>query len=54
MVAEQAGATNQRPFSGLPSNAAQHAPLSNRGQHSQSIEPPREMRAAVSQSPTKA
>jgi len=54
MAAEPAGATSQRPFSGPPSSAAQQAPLSNRGQHRQASEPPREIRAAVSQSPTKA
>jgi len=54
MVAAPTGAVNQRPFSGRPSNAAQQAPLSNLGQHNQSIEPPRETSAAVSQSPTRA
>jgi hypothetical protein len=48
------GVSSQRPFSGPPSNAAQQAPLSNRGQHNQSIEPLREMSAAVSQSPISA
>src|SRR6266850_1440596 len=42
-----AGASSHRPFSGPPSNAAKQAPESNRGQHSQSIEPPRETSAPV-------
>ena len=46
-----AGASFQRPFSGEPSSAAKHAPESNRGTHSQSIEPSRPTRAAVRQSP---
>ena len=39
---------------GLPSSAAKQAPESNRGQHSQSIEPSRPTSAAVSQSPISA
>jgi hypothetical protein len=35
----------------LPSSAAKQAPESKRGQHSQSIEPSRVTKAAVSQSP---
>ena len=46
-----AGASFQRPFSGEPSRAAKHAPESNRGTHSQSIEPSRPTSAAVRQSP---
>jgi hypothetical protein len=49
-----AGASNQRPFWALPSRAAKHAPESKRGQQSQSIDPAREMSAAVSQSPIRA
>ena len=45
---------NQRPCSGVPSNAAKHAPESNRGQQSQSIEQARDTSAAVSQSPISA
>jgi hypothetical protein len=48
------GAIRQRPLSEVPSNAAKHASESNLGQHSQSIEPSREMSAAVSQSPIRA
>jgi hypothetical protein len=44
----------QRPFSGEPSSAAKHAGLSNRGQHSQSIEPSLLTSAAVWQSPISA
>ena len=39
---------------GLPSRAAKQASESNRGQHSQSIEPSRPTSAAVSQSPIRA
>lgn len=49
-----AGAMRQRPWSGVPSSAAKQAAESNRGQHSQSIEPSRPTRAAVSQSPIRA
>jgi hypothetical protein len=45
------GAISQRPCSALPSKAAKHAGESNRGQQSQSIEPPRLTSAAVSPSP---
>ena len=48
------GAIRQRPLSGVPSSAAKQASESNRGQHSQSIEPSRETSAAVSQSPIRA
>ena len=48
------GAIRQRPLSGVPSSAAKQASESNRGQHSQSIEPSRETSAAVSQSPINA
>ena len=48
------GSIIQRPCSRPPSSAAKQAPESNRGQHSQSIEPARETRAAVSQSPISA
>ena len=37
-----------------PSSAAKHAPESNRGKHSQSIEPSRPTSAAVWQSPIRA
>ncbi len=46
-----AGAMRQRPLSGVPTRAAKQAGLSNRGQHSQSIEPSRLTRAALWQSP---
>ena len=49
-----AGATIQRPFSGVPSSAAKHALESNRGQHSQSMDPSFATSAAVSQSPINA
>jgi hypothetical protein len=42
------------PCSGVPKSAAKQAPESNRGQHSQSIDPRRETSAAVSQSPIRA
>jgi hypothetical protein len=45
---------SQRPWSGVPSSAAKQAPESNRGQHSQSIDPPFDTSAAVSQSPINA
>jgi len=45
------GAICQRPFPGVPSSAAKHAPESKRGQHSQSIDPDRDTSAALSQSP---
>jgi hypothetical protein len=49
-----AGAMRQRPCSGPPSSAAKHAPESNRGQHSQSIEASLPISAPVSQSPMRA
>jgi hypothetical protein len=49
-----AGLIDQRPCSECPSNAAKQAPLSNRGQHSQSIEPLAPTSAAVVQSPMSA
>jgi len=49
-----AGAIFQRPLQGSPSRAAKQAPESKLGQHSQSMEPSRPTRAAVSQSPIKA
>jgi hypothetical protein len=51
MVAAPAGASSQWPFSGPPSSAAQQAPLSNRGQQSQSMEPDFDTNAAERQSP---
>jgi hypothetical protein len=42
-----AGAMVQWPFSSFPSSAAKMAPESNRGTHSQSIEPLRPTRAEV-------
>ena len=42
------GAISQCPFAGLPSSAAKHAPESNRGMHSQSIEPVSHQRGAPS------
>ena len=42
---------SQRPCCGPPRSAAKHAAESKRGQHSQSIDPVRDTRAAVSQSP---
>ena len=50
-VTSSAGAINHRPFSRVPSSAAKHASESKAGQHSQSIEPSRPTRAAVSLSP---
>lgn len=49
-----AGASSHRPCSGVPSKAAKQAPESNRGRHSQSIDPSRPTRAAVWQSPINA
>jgi hypothetical protein len=46
-----AGAISQRPCSSVPTSAAKQAPESKRGQQSQSIEPPRDTSADVSQSP---
>ena len=51
MAAGSSGASSQRPFISSPRSRAKHAPESNRGQHSQSIEPSRPTRAAVWQSP---
>ncbi len=48
------GPMRQRPCSGAPSNAAKQAPESNRGKHSQSIEPSNPTSAAVWQSPMSA
>ena len=45
------GASNQRPCSGPPSSAAKHAGESNRGRHSQSMEPSLPTRAADSMLP---
>jgi hypothetical protein len=45
-----AGALRQRPLSRVPTSAAQQAGR-QRGQHSQSIEPSRLIRAALWQSP---
>jgi hypothetical protein len=45
------GAIRQRPFLGEPRRAATQAGLSKRGQQSHLIEPSRDTRAAVSQSP---
>ena len=45
------GAICQRPLSGVPNSAAKHAPESNRGKHSQSIDPSFATNAAVWQSP---
>ena len=52
--AAAAGAISQRPCSGSPSKAAKHAPESNRGRQSQSMEPSRPTNAAVWQSPISA
>ena len=46
-----AGAICQRPLRASPSSAAKHAGESNRGRHSQSIEPSRPTSAAVCVSP---
>ena len=48
------GAISQRPCFSLPRRAAKQASESKAGQHSQSIEPSRPTRAAVSQSPISA
>jgi hypothetical protein len=48
------GATSHRPWSGVPRRPAKQAPESNRGKHSQSIDPSRETRAAVCVSPISA
>jgi hypothetical protein len=48
------GAIDQRPFSGVPTSAAQHAGESNRGNASQSMEPRSETRAALCVSPSSA
>jgi len=53
-TASSRGAISQRPWSGVPRSAAKHASESNRGQHSQSIEPSRPTSAALSQSPISA
>ena len=45
------GAISHLPCSGPPRSAEKHAPLSKRGRHSQSIEPSRPTKAAVSQFP---
>jgi hypothetical protein len=45
------GAIFQQPHSSPPRRAAKHAGESKRGQHSQSIEPSRQTKAAVSPSP---
>jgi hypothetical protein len=45
------GAIRQRPWRSSPSSAAQQAPASNRGRHSQSIEPSRLTSAAVRRLP---
>ena len=50
-VTSPAGAISQRPCLEVPSNAAKQASESKAGQHSQSIDPSRPTRAAVSQSP---
>ena len=42
------------PFDGSPSKEANTAPVSNRGQHNQSIDPSRPTNAADSQSPMSA
>jgi hypothetical protein len=44
----------QRPCSGRPSSAAKQAGESNRGQHSQSMDPSRATSAALRQSPISA
>jgi hypothetical protein len=48
------GLISQRPCSRVPSSAAKQASESKRGQHSQSMEPPRDTNTAVSQSPIRA
>jgi MFS family permease len=52
--ASPAGAIRQQPCFSSPSRAAKHAPESNRGRHSQSIEPSLPTRAAVWRSPMRA
>jgi len=47
IAASAAGASSQRPCSGVPSSAAKQAPESKRGQHSQSTEPSFAISAAV-------
>ena len=49
-----AGASSQRPCSGVPSSAAKQAPESKRGKQHQSIEPSRPTSAAVCRSPISA
>ncbi len=49
-----AGAISQRPLLASPRIAEKHAAESKRGQHSQSMEPSLETKAAVSQSPMRA
>jgi len=49
-----AGASCQRPWSAVPRSEANTAPESNRGTHSQSIDPSRPTRAAVWVSPMSA
>jgi hypothetical protein len=51
LVISPEGAISHLPFRGAPSNAAKQASESNAGQHSQSIDPSRPTKAAVSQSP---
>jgi len=46
------GASSHRPFSGVPSSAAKHAPESKRGKQSQSIDPLLAISAAVCMSLT--
>jgi hypothetical protein len=53
-VAPPRGKIAKRPCSGPPIKAAKQAPESKRGRQSQSIEPRRETRAAVSPSPISA
>jgi hypothetical protein len=50
-ASSSAAVSSHRPFFRSPRRAAKQAPESKRGQQSQSIEPQREMSAAVSQSP---
>ena len=50
-VTSPAGAICQRPWLSSPSRAAKHAPESNRGRQSQSIDPLRPTSAAVRMSP---
>ena len=53
-VPPAAGASSQWPFAPSPSSAAKQAGESNRGRHSQSIEPSRPTSAAVCRSPSSA